>query len=222
MNQKKQDNQPADASSAPSPLPQTVKAAAGPSITTSPEKRTTTTTISSPVKLTTLPPPSPANKENREKGEVKETEEEEEEDERLEGLEDDQDEEMEDEVLPLSNAALVSLPLARTLSADPSCPQSASPVSRKTRLSALAQSINSWEDDLGTPNKQGAVVPAQVNALKAPRYSVSTPPNTSNKMANQAKRNSCHQFVATAPAATNSNKGSPLSPSVRMPPSPTK
>lgn len=76
---------------------------------------------------------------------MKETEEEE--DEGLEGLEVDQDEEMEDDVLPQSNAALVSLPLART--------KSASPVSSKTGLSALAQSINSWKDNLGTPNNQG-------------------------------------------------------------------
>ncbi len=119
---------------------------------------------------------------------------------------DDEKVEGSDELLPLSSV-LKSKPLiARTMmTSSMTGPQSASPISRKTRLSALAQSINSWEDDL-TPvkkdsnNESAPMTAGSGSGKKGPRYSVSTPPTTGRLTATACqaqKRNSCHQFIAT-------------------------
>ena len=131
----------------------------------------------------------------------------------------DEDEEMEvyeqnDEVRPLTTE---NGPLARTLAVGTA--QSASPVSRKSRLSALAQSINSWEDDLGTPSSRQVSTTPQPHSPKptTARFSVSTPPG--NRLAAQGnqKRVSCHQFIATA--AVPQQRSRSVSPTKKLTPS---
>lgn len=126
--------------------------------------------------------------------------------------------EMTDQVPPLS--MLVSKPLARTMTT--SGPQSASPVSRKSRLSALAESIKSWEEEVPTPpTKVSDITTANAKSTR-PRYSVSTPPQSNtNRIAALNKRSSgCHQFVAATPV-TRSCSISPVK-KPGLDPTPTK
>lgn len=113
----------------------------------------------------------------------------------LKGEDDDvimEEDEEEDEEKPQALPSIIaSLPVSRTLGA-----QSASPISRKTRLSALAQSINSWEDDLGTPTCKKSVASAASSGPRTPRFSVSTPPQVQQAARGQQRR-SCHQFVSS-------------------------
>lgn len=144
-------------------------------------------------------------------------EQEEQDEEESEESQDDQDEtqdnkERRDELLPLS--LLASKPFSRAIMEEGKCPQSASPISRKSRLSALAQSINSWEDNLGTPPKKEAADYATTatsgGKKQGPRFSISTPPPPTRLGSAQAnKRNSCHQFIATATSSSVSPKPSP-------------